>query len=111
MALFGGIASMFVFFPIVGLFVTPIMIILILSYYCGFGLIDFSLDRKEYSASDSSKFNRENRALTTGIGFGFCMLLFIPFLGWMTAPGYGAVASTLAAIEETDDNEKYKRKS
>lgn len=99
MAFFGAIAAMTLFLPIVGLISVPVLIFLILSYYGGSGLVDFTLERKQYTMKESSRFNRENRALTTGVGFGFCLILLIPFLGWMVAPGYGTVAATLAAME------------
>lgn len=104
MVFFTLIACMSFFIPIIGLILPPALIILILSYYGGAGLIDFSLDKKEFSIKSSSKFNRRNRAMTTGVGFGFCAILLVPFIGWMAAPGYGTVAATLAAIDKIDKN-------
>lgn len=85
------------FIPIFGVMISPILILLIQAYYGGFGLTDFTLERRRFSIKESFQYNRKNRMLVTGIGMGFILLLMIPVFGWMAAPGYGTVSATLSA--------------
>jgi len=86
--------------PLIGAMLSPVMIFLIQSYYGGVGLIDYTLERKRYTVSESIDFAHKNRARVTGVGMGFILLLLIPLIGWFFAPGYGATAATLAALEK-----------
>lgn len=104
MMVFTFLAWILSIFPVIGMMISPPLILLIHSYYGGFGLIDFTLERRRYSIKDSFEFNRKNRGLTTGVGFGFILLLMLPIIGWMMAPGYGTVAATLAAIEKINES-------
>ncbi|MFO7557359.1 MAG: EI24 domain-containing protein [Desulfobacterales bacterium] len=87
-------------FPLIGAILSPLLIFVIQSYYGGFGLIDYTLERKRYTVSESIDFVHKNRAMVTGVGMGFILLLLIPLIGWFFAPGYGAAAATLAALEK-----------
>lgn len=89
-----------VFIPIVGAVISPILIILLQAFYDGFGLVDFTLERKRYSIRESIRFSRLNRARIIGIGLGFMLMLLIPIIGWFAAPTYGTIAATLAALEQ-----------
>ncbi len=100
MLVFSLLALMVSIVPVIGAIISTSLILLIQSYYGGFGLMDFTLERKRYSVKESFEFNRGNRGLTTGVGMGFILLLVVPVMGWMTAPGYGTVAATLAALEK-----------
>ncbi len=86
--------------PAIGIIVSTSLILLIQSYYGGFGLVDFTLERKRFSVKESFKFMRGNRGMATGVGMGFILLLMVPLAGWMAAPGYGTVAATLAALDK-----------
>ncbi|MCK5783047.1 MAG: EI24 domain-containing protein [Desulfobacterales bacterium] len=86
--------------PAIGIIVSTSLILFIQSYYGGFGLVDFTLERKRFSVKESFKFMRGNRGMVTGVGMGFILLLMVPLAGWMAAPGYGTVAATLAALDK-----------
>ena len=100
MLLYTFLAWTLSFLPGVGVLISPPLILFINAYYGGFGLIDFTLERKRFSIKESFKFNQTHRGMTTGVGLGFVLLLMLPVIGWMMAPGYGTVAATLAAIEK-----------
>ncbi len=85
--------------PLIGMLISPIILMLIQFYYDGFGLMDYTLERKGLSAADSIQFAKRHRATVMGVGSGFMLLLLIPFIGWFTAPSYGTVAATLAVLE------------
>jgi len=89
-----------VFVPVIGMIISPVLILLIQSFYDGFGLVDYTLERKRYSVKKSIQFTRENRGRVIGVGMGFMFLFMIPVLGWLTAPTYGTVAATLAALDK-----------
>jgi len=86
--------------PLIGAMLSPVLILLIQSYYGGVGLIDYTLERKRYTVSESIDFSHRNRARVIGVGMGFILLLLIPFIGWFFAPGYGTTAATLAILEK-----------
>lgn len=94
----------FILIPLIGAIISSILIFSIQSYYNGFGLTDYTLERKKYSVKESYRFNRENRARTFGVGAGFMLLLMIPVIGWFFAPAYGAVSATLSALDIMDTN-------
>jgi len=91
--------------PLIGAILSPGLIFLIQSYYGGFGLIDYTLERKRYTVSESIDFAHKNRARVTGVGMGFILLLLIPLIGWFFAPGYGATAATLAVLEKINQEQ------
>lgn len=105
MLLLTGMAWLLSIIPLVGALISPFLIILIQSYYSGFGLVDYTLERKRYSVSESIAFVHQNKGRVTGVGLGFVLLLLVPLIGWFFAPGYGSVAATLAALETINDRE------
>ena len=101
------IAAWFVaFIPVIGTIISPVLLIIIQSYYGGAGLVDYTLERKRYSVRESIEFAQSNRGRITGVGMGFVFLLMIPIFGWFAAPGYGTVAATLAALEKINENDQ-----
>jgi CysZ protein len=97
-------ASFLAFIPLAGVVISPVLIFLIQSYYNGLRFVDYTLERKRYSVQESAYFAKTNRARIIGIGLGFNLLLIIPVIGWFLAPGYGAIAGTLGALEKIHRN-------
>lgn len=77
----------------------PVGIFLTQSCYAGFGMIDFSLERKQFTVGQSVSFMRRHRGLCMGLGAGFQVLMLIPLVGWFVAPTLGTVAGTLRVID------------
>lgn len=69
------------------------------SCYAGFGMIDFTLERKRFTVSQSAAFMRSHRGLCVGLGLGFQLISLIPIAGWFLAPTLGAVAGTIRVLE------------
>lgn len=90
--------------PVIGGIISMILILLIQFYFDGFGLVDYTLERKQYSVSQSILFVKQNRFRIMGVGAGFLMFMLIPVAGWLLAPAYGTVAATLAACEKINEN-------
>jgi len=104
--IFSILAWLTIFIPIIGIFLSPVLLIIIQAYYDGFGLMDYSLERKRMSVKQSIRFTRQNRWRTIGAGSGFMLLMLVPIIGWFFAPTYGTVAATLSALDvlsPTDD--------
>ena len=89
--------------PVIGPIISSFLILMIQAFYNGFSLTDYTLERKRFSVKQSIIFIEENRAVTTGIGLGFMLMMFVPVLGWVTAPAYGTVAATIAALEKINN--------
>lgn len=101
--LFMLLAWLFVFIPLVGPLISMVCMIAIQSYYGGYSLVDYTLERKQYSVKDSIQFAKGHRALVTGVGAAFMLLALVPVVGWFSAPTYGTVAATLASLEKMED--------
>lgn len=89
------------FIPGFGLF-TPIILILLQSYFYGYSLIDYSMELKSFSIKETLNFMKNNKELAISIGGVFYALFLIPFIGWILAPVYGSVASTIATFKKLE---------
>lgn len=98
--IFSLLAWLLVLLPVIGAFLSLILSVVIQSYYGGFALYDYSLERKRLSAKQSVDYIKKHRAAVTGVGLGFFILSLIPLIGWFLAPTYGTVAATLMILEE-----------
>lgn len=87
------------FIPIVGFVISPILIFLIQSFFSGFGLVDYTLERKRYNLFKSNQFAYKNIGEMMGVGAGYVLTMYIPLIGWIFAPTLGTVASTLVTME------------
>lgn len=120
----GILYSVLIFFlsfvPPFGL-VSPLLWFLLESYYYGFSMLDYSLERRKISVQQSERFVWRHKWLAITIGSIFNVLviisvsfsvfpsifvnflikvfLMIPLLAISVAPIYGAVAGTLAMLK------------
>ncbi len=97
------LAWLLVLIPIIGPVISMICMIIIQSYYGGYSLVDYTLERKKFSVKESVQFARRNKGIVTGTGAAFMLLALIPVVGWFTAPTYGTIAATLASLEKMED--------
>tara|TARA_X000000368_G_scaffold409687_1_gene392051 strand:+ start:1023 stop:1808 length:786 start_codon:yes stop_codon:yes gene_type:complete len=79
----------------------PFLLWLVSAYFLGFSLMDYSLERKQLNTRNSVDYIKRNKSMATSIGTVFQLLYFIPIVGWMIAPTYGAVTAYFA-IEEIE---------
>ena len=77
----------------------PVLVFFVQSYYGGFGLMDFTLERKRLNVSESIQFVRKRRGLALGLGTGYMLWSFVPIIGWFIGPTYGTIAATIVSIE------------
>lgn len=89
------------FIPILGLG-SPVVKWFVESHYVGFGLVDYTLERKRYSVGQTVDWVAKNRELTIGLGMGFMLITMVPLIGWFLAPVIGTVASTVAVLENLE---------
>ncbi len=90
--------------PFVGALATPALI-LIQSYYAGFGNFDYVMERR-LSLPESIQFVRSHRGIAMGNGLPFVLLLFVPILGLMIAPPLCTVAATVSALRLLEGEDK-----
>lgn len=88
------------FIPVVGI-AAPFLLFAINAYFFGFNFMDYSLERKKLSASESGKFIWKNKGKAIGLGAPFTLWLLIPFFGSLTS-GFVAVIATVAATLEME---------
>ncbi len=92
------------FIPAIGIFAPPVAW-LVQSHYAGFGLADFTLERKRYSVSETVSWVGKNRDVTTGLGIGFMLISLVPVIGWFLAPVLGTIAATVVVLGELEEPE------
>lgn len=95
----------FLFFnliPIVGTIVGTVLTFAVESYYAGFGNMDYTLERKRFTVSQSVAFVSQNRGIAMGNGIVFVGLLLIPVVGWFLAPAFSTIAATTMVIRRLE---------
>jgi CysZ protein len=83
------------FLPVVG-WISPLIAIFIESYYYGFSMLDYSLERNKISPSQSIDFISRHKGLAIGNGMMFYVMHLVPIVGWVLAPAYAVIAATLS---------------
>jgi len=81
---------------------TPFLLILVQSFYAGFGNIDYTLER-HLKVRQSVRFVRANKGLAIGNGIVFMGLLAIG-IGFLIAPPLAAIAATIETTKRLDIN-------
>jgi CysZ protein len=81
---------------------TAFLVLIIECYYYGFSMVDYSLERKKMSASQSRLFISTHKGLAIGNGMVFYIFHIIPIVGWVLAPSYAVVAATLSLYSFQD---------
>lgn len=77
--------------------VTAPLILLVQAYYAGFANMDYYMER-HHNVRGAASYVRSRRGLAIGNGALYLLLLAIPFVGFLIAPGLGATAATLAIL-------------
>ena len=86
------------FIPIVG-FISPVMLFLVQSYFIGFGAYDFFLER-HMTVTESIQKAKQEILWLSGVGAGFVVTLFIPFVGFFIGPILSTIATTEGGISK-----------
>lgn len=89
------------FVPVINL-VQPVLMWLVSAYFLGVSMMDYTLERKGMNVRESIIYSKKHKSLATGIGSVFQLVFLVPFVGWMIAPTYAAVAAYFA-VEELDN--------
>jgi CysZ protein len=80
--------------PIIGI-IAPLLTFIVLTYYNGILMTDYSLESEGYNLKESKMFYSQNKPIMFSFGLGFMFLLLIPVVGWFLAPTYALTASSL----------------
>jgi CysZ protein len=81
--------------PVAG-WITPIIALMVESYYYGFSMLDYSCERHKLTASESIHFIGNRKGLAIGNGMLFYLMHWVPVIGWIFAPAYAVIAATLS---------------
>lgn len=86
------------FIPVIGI-VSSFFLIMIQSYYAGFGNMDYSLER-HFGYRESIRFVRKNRGVAIGNGLIFILILMIPFIGFLLVLPFSVTAASLSTLKK-----------
>lgn len=86
------------FIPIIN-WIQPILLWIVIAYFLGVSMMDYTLERKGLNVRESINYSKKHKSLSIGIGSVFQLVFLIPFIGWMIAPTYSAVAAYFAVEE------------
>jgi CysZ protein len=82
------------FIPVLSI-LTPLMTFVVLAYYNGILMMDYSLERNGFTIQESRVIYKQNKSLLFALGLGFMFILLIPVIGWFLAPTYALVGGAL----------------
>ena len=85
--------------------VAAILILILQSYYAGFGNMDTTLERY-FNYKDSIKFVKKHRGIAIGNGIVFLLMLIIPLLGLLIAYPISFIAASIVTLECVHTNER-----
>lgn len=74
----------------------PILLLFIQYYFIGFGMIDYTNERRRLTYHQRIEYCRRNKWLAIANGVVFTALLFLPLIGIMIAPAYATVAANIS---------------
>jgi CysZ protein len=83
------------FVPVFG-WISPLIAILVESYYFGFSMLDYSCERNKLSTAQSISFISRHKGLAMGNGIVFFLMHAVVIVGWILAPAYAVVAATIS---------------
>ena len=87
------------FIPVVGL-VSPLVLLIVQSYFFGFALMDFNAERRRLNRRETEAWMRSHFWLVSGVGALFYFIFLIPLIGWILAPIWASIAGTLVWLKE-----------
>ncbi|MDZ7847649.1 MAG: EI24 domain-containing protein [Owenweeksia sp.] len=85
------------FVPVVGL-LSPLVMLLVQSYFFGFALMDYNAERHRMNRRSTQRWMRAHFWTVVGIGLIFHFAFLIPLAGWILAPIWGTAAGTLSFL-------------
>ncbi len=85
--------------PVIG-WASPLLALFIECYYFGFSMLDYTNERKGFSAVKSIDYINTHKGLAIGNGMVFYLMHALPIIGWILAPGYAVIAATLSMQEK-----------
>ncbi|WP_027002149.1 EI24 domain-containing protein [Hugenholtzia roseola] len=76
---------------------TTLLVVLIESFFWGFGLLDFRNETIRRNVAESRAFVWQNKAFTLGLGLMVYLMLLVPILGVLIAPILGVIGACRAS--------------
>ncbi len=86
--------------PIIGV-ISTILLLLVQSYYAGFGNMDYTLER-HLNYNDSIKFVKQNRGMAIGNGIVFMLFLLIPVVGIILVLPFSVTAASIETLRKLE---------
>lgn len=98
------------FIPLVNLAV-PFLLFLVSAFFYGFAFMDYFLERRISSISESIDFIKKRRLITMALGLPFSIVLAVPYVGSFLAGFVTIVAAVAATLYLMDKESKIPQKA
>ncbi|MGB0369733.1 MAG: EI24 domain-containing protein [Opitutales bacterium] len=82
-----GLAFVISWIPLIGQITSVALFFMINGYFSAMGSIDPCLERRELSIRETFLYCRQERFGLLGLGCAYQLLMLIPIIGWILAPG------------------------
>ena len=92
------------FIPVLSI-LTPLLTFIVLAYYNGILMMDYSLERNGFTIDESRTIYKQNKSLLFALGLGFMFILLIPVIGWFLAPTYALVSGAFVYQQFIQDKD------
>ncbi len=88
------------FVPVIG-WISPLIALMVESYYFGFSMIDYNSERHQLPIAQSIRYVSDHKGLAIGNGLAFYLMHLIPVVGWVLAPSYAVIAAAIS-VQKTN---------
>lgn len=94
-----AVAFLISWVPVAGAMTSAVLFFVVNGYFTTLGSIDPCLERRSVSIRETFQYAGQERSGLIGLGCAYQLLLFIPIVGWVIAPGLLVAGCSLYCIQ------------
>ena len=95
-----AVGLLFILVPVVGPACSAVFLFMVNAYFSAAGAVDPCLERRSLGIRETNNYCKEQRLGLIGVGSGFQLIMLIPVVGWLIAPGLLVSGASLYCLQE-----------